>query len=1227
MAGADAAAGGATTLAIVVSPGVSAYLPRTLRGIADQHVAPQALVIVDTSAPGGHLGTGVPMHQAIHDAGLPSTTRVLHAPGARTFGHAVALALASSDGGTGTRPDSERPTGPGWLWLLHDDSAPDPAALGEQLHAADTGESIAIVGAKQRDWEQPDRLLEVGVRATRTARRVQDIDAREIDQGQLDHRDDMLAVGTAGALVRRSAWDELGGTDRALGPFGDGLDLSRRAWLAGHRVVVAPSAVVYHARASLNGLREGQARRGQDPDQPDLRRSFRERRRAQLHNWITSVPAPLVPLVGLLVLLLAVPRALWRLATKEIAMVVDELHAAADIIASPRAVWLARRRAHVTSRIAPRHLDTLWADGREVRKARREARRAQAAARSNTVAPSELEITERADLARRRRAAAGLTLVVLAGLGLVAFAPLLTAGALHGGALWPLETDLGGLWQAATSAWLAAGLGHGVPADPLGLVLAVLMTPLEAIGAGGNVLLIGLVVLALPLAGVGAWFASGAATRSVLLRAWATLVWAAAPTFLLASGQGRIGALLAHLALPWVALGVARALGVHRRDVILSGLVGAQRVREVVAPDAALNRADGADVDGVVDGVVDGDAADDAADGETVASTGAPPAATGRTDAGTDVLVSDEVATAHGTADVATADPPAAPEETATAAGEDEPDDDAERVAADDHGETLVEPPAPAGSIAAAAAAGLALAVATAGAPSLLLPALLALLVVAVLAPRRRRLLGLVALPPVVLFGPLLTSALGDLPGGSWRALLAAPGRAVATTGPEAWGALLGWPMALPDQLTDAFGAALGPVGSLLPLATGAVVVLLATLALLRGTTRARAVRAGWVVALLGLATALLSAHTVTGTGRDLHGQPALVTGWAGAGLSLLLLGLLAATLTAADGMRGWLTARSFGWRQLATALLVLLMVLAPLAGTGLWLTALRGGESPTLLAVEAEAAPAVPALARELQTSPQRSRVLALQPEGEAIRAEVWRHAGPQLTESATVLAATTVSGPTPTDAAPAAPDDATDALEGLVARLAAGATTTAGADLGDLAVGVVLVPPAQPGAEPMTLAARLDLITRLDATAGLEPVTENESGTIWRTSRADEEDAAAQSVARARVLDADGQVLRDVDAGVVSVRAGIPRGDEGRTVVLAERADAGWQATYDGHRLRSVSEGWRQGFELPARTGELHITYEPAWQLPWRIAQVIVLGLSVVLALPLRRRREVIT
>ena len=1119
----DAEADGPTTLAVVVSPGVSPYLPRTLQGLAEQTRPVSTVLLVDTSAPGREIGTGVPVHDAVDAAGLRdvSTVRVLHLPAPRTFGAAVRAALAEHAehlAAQARRLEEPPPPAEPWLWLLHDDSAPEPAAHAELLRAAESGTTIALVGAKQRDWARPDLLLEVGVRATSTGRRVPDIEDGEIDQGQHDSREDVLAVGTAGLLVRRDVWDELGGPDPSLGPFGDGLDLSERAWLAGHRVVVAPTAVVHHARASYEGLRDLSSARPQPQTVPDPRRSFAARRRAQLFGWLTTTPWYWLPLVVVTLLALAPLRALWRLTTKEIALVGAEMRAAGEVLAHPAAIWRARRRHRRTRRVPLRYLRPLRSSWRDVARAKRDERRSRAAQRAHRVAPSELEIRERAALARRRRGTVTVLLLGLTAVALVALGPLLTAGALRGGALAPLDATAGELWRLATSGWVPAGLGHAGPPDPLLTVLAVAMLPLAPFGASGTVLTTALLVASIPLAGAAAWFAAGAATRSVLLRAWAAAVWALAPALLVGTGQGRLGAVLAHLALPWVALGIARAVGVQRRDVILSGLADARR------PDA-----------------------EEGSEEPLAVATG-----------------------------------PVAPERPAR------------------------------GSIAAAAGAGLALALAVAGAPVLLPAAVLVLAGVALAVPGRRRLLLLVALPPVLLLGSLLTAALRSPGSGSWRVLVADPGVPLAVDPGASWLAALGWPMTLPT-LTGLSS----PWPTVLALAGGAAVVAVAVLALLRGTGRARAVRAGWLAVVVGLATVLVSTRTPVAVGTDLAGGTQVVHGWGGPGTSLVLLGLLTAATAAGDGMREWLSARSFGWRQVTVGVVTTVMVLGPAATAGAWLVAVDRGSDPSLLALEGREAAPVPALARELQTGSERSRVLALHAEGEAVRPEVWRHAGPQLSETSAVVAA---RGLTP-GGHPAPADAAGTELAELVAQLATGSAPEAGEQLGRLAVGVVLVPPAPDGD---ATGARQDLIARLDATAGLERVTENESGVIWRTSRSAGQPGAAAAVGRVRLVEAGGAVLETLPAATVGVDTRVPAGEEGRRLVLAERADAAWRATYNGHPLRATTDGWRQAFELPAHTGRLEISYEPTWQLPWRVAQAVGLGLTLLLAVPVRRRRE---
>ena len=204
--------------AVVVTRGRTPYLAATVAALAAQTRRPVRVLLVDVSDTGDEAVEQV-LHSAFTAAGGTSmpALRVVRTPGARTFGHAVRRALEADDGLATT-----------WLWLLHDDSAPAPSALAELVRAVSHAPSVAVAGVKQRTWTDPERLLEVGVRSSRSGRRMTDVEPGELDQGQHDGREDVLGVGIAGALVRRDVWTDLGGTDQLLGPFGDGFDLSRR---------------------------------------------------------------------------------------------------------------------------------------------------------------------------------------------------------------------------------------------------------------------------------------------------------------------------------------------------------------------------------------------------------------------------------------------------------------------------------------------------------------------------------------------------------------------------------------------------------------------------------------------------------------------------------------------------------------------------------------------------------------------------------------------------------------------------------------------------------------------------------------------------------------------------------------------------------------------------------------------------------------------------------------
>lgn len=299
-------------------------------------MAPRSLTIIDVA---GRRVTPFPADRVPRGAELVRVGR------ARNLGDAIRRAYAQG------APFASEP----WWWILHDDCAPEPECLSELVQAGLVGKTVGAVGVKQLSWDG-SRLLELGIFATASARRLERIGDEEIDQGQYDGTTDVLGVGTAGMFLRAEAYDTIGGFDPALGPFGDGLDMGRRLHLAGYRVIVAPRARVRHARTSMTpGIDPTQASTlWEDADSPEAvarlvsaqAKSFRRRRAAQMYNWCKAVPALALPFLALWLLLWTPARALGRFVTGRATLLCLKL---------PRCSlsWL-RRRVFSLAGLAPR---------------------------------------------------------------------------------------------------------------------------------------------------------------------------------------------------------------------------------------------------------------------------------------------------------------------------------------------------------------------------------------------------------------------------------------------------------------------------------------------------------------------------------------------------------------------------------------------------------------------------------------------------------------------------------------------------------------------------------------------------------------------------------------------------------------------------------------------------------------------------------------------------------
>lgn len=604
------------------------WLPDALSALDAQTRTPDRVVLLDAASTDGSaalLGAHARRSRAL---GGPPVVGVLPLRRRAGLMDAARAALAATDadalvagpatsasgpssGAPSPRQHTSAPAPLRWVWLLHDDCAPAPDALEQLLAAVEVAPSVGVAGCKVVDWHDEGLLHQVGFSTSAMGRRLTGVEHGDRDQGQRDHRDDVLAVSSAGVLVRRDLLERLGG-DPALPVLGEDLDLCRRARLAGSRVVVVPSAVVRHVDATRSGARATRAAQSV---------RWTERRHEAHARLVAAAPLAL-PLVALAVLLGGLARLLVRVAAKQPSSAGGELTAVLAALGRPDRV-LAARRAAARTAVRPRSsLKPLLVPRREVVRWHRDrwartgiapatgvlpvvAARALAAATTppsgvpvvrlpSVPVPREASAVSRHDddalpvLAEAEPASRGLgvllpLLVVLLVVSTVALHPLLGALApgaqVTGGAL-AAAPGLGDLWAAARSDWQPLGLGTPAPADPWLSALAVLSLP---VGGSPHLAVVALLLLALPLAALGGWVAAGTATRSRLLRAAAALTWACAAPLLAASTTGRLGALVAHLALPWVAVGLARtATAAARRPAVaagaLAGMAGALAV-------------------------------------------------------------------------------------------------------------------------------------------------------------------------------------------------------------------------------------------------------------------------------------------------------------------------------------------------------------------------------------------------------------------------------------------------------------------------------------------------------------------------------------------------------------------------------------------------------------------------------------------------------------------------
>ncbi|MEV5002676.1 glycosyltransferase family 2 protein [Nocardioides sp. LML1-1-1.1] len=560
---------------LLVSHDGASWLPAVLDGIKAQTAALDAVVAVDT---GSKDGSPELVRDAL-DGHVPLAVRRI--PGSAGFPDAVADGLQAL---------AEAGRAPEWVWLLHDDANPAPTALRELLAVAAQRPEADILGPKLREWPSLRRLLELGVTISGTGRRETGLERGEYDQGQHDEVREVLAVNTAGMLVRRTVLEELGGLDPELPIFGNDVDLGWRAAAAGRTTLIVPQAVVFHAEAAHRGVRRTPL---------TGRHTHFQERQAALFTLLANARGATLPFQVLRLVLGTLLRMIGLLCVRAVGEALDEAAALVAVLRHPGRVRAARRtrkeavaalrggegpdRARVRRLLAPwwlpyRHgldlLGDLLAAATNQAADVAERRRAAAAERdAGTAPPAARHRDEDEDYADTGWVVRFLTNPYAVVTALVVVALLIGVrdvyGGFSGGALSPAPGSAGDWWRLHTESWHPIGVGSEVPAPPYVLALAVLGLPF-----GPATLVSLLMALAAPVALWGAWRFLRVVGRLVTpygaprwLLLWGSVTWALVPLASGAWGGGRWGIVVAAAVLPWMAhaaLGFADPDAAHR---------------------------------------------------------------------------------------------------------------------------------------------------------------------------------------------------------------------------------------------------------------------------------------------------------------------------------------------------------------------------------------------------------------------------------------------------------------------------------------------------------------------------------------------------------------------------------------------------------------------------------------------------------------------------------------
>ena len=522
--------------AILVLHDGQVWLPEVVTSLTSQTLPVDSIIAVDTGSIDSSAklvkGARIPVLPMDRDTG---------------FGEAIAHAAATLPNVNDSQNE--------WLWIIHDDLSLDRSALENLISEIESRPNVAMAGPKLLGWHDRTHLLEIGISIAANGNRWTGLEPSEYDQGQRDGVHEVLAVSTAGALIRRDVFEQLGGFDPNLDLFRDDVDFGWRVYSAGYAVISVSSAVGFHAEASAN------ERRSVDVAEAFLHRPLLLDRRNAAYVLLVNSSWWRLPFLTVQLLAGSIIRSIGYLFAKLPGYAGDEILAVGALFIHPAELVTARkvRRSQrlVPSGIALRFIPSRWSQLRLAISRTSEWVRSQLFPAEVTEVRTPSILDENLDeedlltpassrnwisLVKRPLIAASLFLFVLS-----LFWSRLRLGAVSGGALPEQPAGAGAIWNTYFSGWHSIAMGT-TTAAPTWLAITAMGATLFF---GKVSLLISLVFFLAPLfLALSAHHLMKYFSDNRWLTTSGAVLYAISPVSISAINSGRLSTLMILLLLP-----------------------------------------------------------------------------------------------------------------------------------------------------------------------------------------------------------------------------------------------------------------------------------------------------------------------------------------------------------------------------------------------------------------------------------------------------------------------------------------------------------------------------------------------------------------------------------------------------------------------------------------------------------------------------------------------------